>query len=281
MRFAHTLIALLLIGCLSAPAQGQPIETRQSEELVNYAYSAILGTGYYKVGDQKVYVFSLPFSRTQWNAGEGRRYGFKWLLPVSFGLNDFDWDAPIPDNGDDVATISFLPGMELHFPLQSGWHFRPYAQYGFARDISNDEWATVYTAGVKARYDIRPLTHDSIGITWGNRISVAGYNPEFSDSESLGSYSMGLDFRWPQKWQLFNRTAWLGIFVAGNLYFSDAEFKDIIDDNDSISREFIVGLSVGGMRDFELLGFEFERMGLGYRFGPNIRAITLFGSFPY
>jgi hypothetical protein len=272
---------VIAIWCFSAVTYAQEIELREAEELVNYAYSAVLGTGYYKVGDQSVYVFTLPFSRTQWKAGDGHQYGFEWLLPVSFGLNDFSWDDPIPDDGEDVGTISFLPGIELHFPLQSGWQLRPYAQYGFARDISNDEWSSVYTGGLKARYDLRQLTFNKMGITWGNRISLAGFNPEFSDSESLGLYSMGLDFRWPQTWRLFDRAAWLGVYVAGNFYFSDADFKDVADDTESIGHEYTIGLSIGGMRDFELLGMEFERMGVGYRFGPNIRAITIFGSFPF
>ena len=279
----RTIFTLFVLLICSRPATvwAQAVETRESDELVNYAYSAILGTGYYKVGDQKVYVISLPFTYTQWKAGDGHRYGFKWLLSTGVGLNNFDWDDPVPDDGDDVATTSFLPGIELHFPLKSNWHLRPYAQYGFARDISNSEWSQVYTGGLKTRYYLRELTHDRMGITWGNRASIAGYKPDSSDRQSLGMLSTGIDLRWPQRWKLFNNTAWLGMYFAGNFYFKDAEFQDALNEHDDVSREFTVGLSVGTLRDFDILGVEFERVGIGYRFGPDIRAVTLIGNFPF
>jgi hypothetical protein len=107
-----------------------------------------------------------------------------------------------------------LHGIELHSPLASRWHLRPYAQYGYARDISNDEWSQVYTAGVKTRYYLVPLAYDQVGITWGNRIAYAAYNPDSSSSQSLGQLSTAIDFRWPQKWKLFNRTATLGVYFA-------------------------------------------------------------------
>jgi hypothetical protein len=76
-RTIFVLAALLLAYGLPTTTKAQSVETRETEELVNYAYSAILGTGYYEVGDQKVHVITLPFTWTQWKAGEGHRYGLK------------------------------------------------------------------------------------------------------------------------------------------------------------------------------------------------------------
>lgn len=284
-RALRALLAALLLTASASSSHAQGADKIDSGELVNFAYAAILGTGAYRVGARDIYVFRVPLSWTQREAAVNSsvlKPGIKWLFPITMGLYNFspNFDIEIPET-DDIGTISFLPGIELHYPRESGWQLRPYAQYGAGYDRERSEWSQIYAAGIKGRYDIVPLGVDTLGVTYGHRLVLAGYSPEVGSKDSLGYFSAGMDIRWPQQWRFLDRNTFIGVSAYGNLYFDDAEFINIIEAPDTVKREFTLGLSIGGDPFYELMGVRWERMGIGFKFGPNIRALTLFTSFPF
>jgi hypothetical protein len=274
---------LTFMLALPGVAAGQQ---RDSGELVNFAYSAITGTGVYRVGDRDIYVFRLPFSYTlkskKPSDPSAKNSELRLMLPVTFGLYNF---SPDLENGlpsaSDIGTISFLPGLEATWRRPSGWQIRPYFQLGAGMDMERDEFSAIYTAGIRGQYDIVPMTETQMGIRYGHGIQWAGYNPEIGPRDTLGIASLGLEFRWPQQWRLLDRNTNLGLMIYGNYYFDQARFLNIFDDGIGVEREVTVGFSIGGDPHFQLLGVNFERLGVGFKAGPNIRAITVFSSFPF
>jgi hypothetical protein len=268
---------------MPAAYAGQPSvqNPEDPENLLHYSYSTVFGSGYYKVGDRSVGILQLPFSIEQRAAGEGSRYGIKWLLPVSIGLHSFDLDDIVEDD-DRVSTFSFVPGLELHFPLPYGWHLRPSAQFGYAFDVSSSsESATVYSAGLKARRQFVELEHDRIGLTAGIKGVAAGYNPENANSNSIGYVSAGFDMQWPIAWRPRGKMSYLGLSLYGNYYYETARFSNVADRADDSEREITVAIALGFAGDQKILGVPFDRIGIGYKRGDDLRAILLVTDFPF
>jgi hypothetical protein len=277
-RINASIISLMLaFFCLPANAEDTEDE---AENLLHYSYSAVFGSGYYKVGDRKVGIIQLPFSIRQRVAGEDSHYGMKWLLPFSFGLHSFNPDE-VFDGSDRVSTVSFIPGLELHFPLPSGWQLRPYAQLGFAFDVGSSESATVYVAGLKARRQLIPLESERVGLTAGIKGVAAGYNPENANSNSLGYVAAGVDMQWPIRWRPGNGMTYVGLSIYGNYYYETVRFANPGDRADDSERELTVAVALGFAGDQKLFGVPFDRIGIGYKRGDDIRAILLVTDFPF
>jgi hypothetical protein len=274
---------LTFMLALPGVAAGQE---EDSGELVNFAYAAVIGTGLYQVGDRDIYIFRMPFSytlkRKQSSDPGAKNNELRWILPVTLGLYNF---SPDLENGlpspSDIGTISFLPGLEATWRRPSGWQVRSYLQLGAGADLDRDEFSAIFTGGIKGHYDIVPMTGEQMGIRYGHGIQWAGYNPETGPDDSLGIASLGLEFRWLQPWRLQDRNTNLGLMIYGNYYFDGARFINVFDPDVTIKREVTVGFSIGGDPHFRLLGLNFERLGVGFKTGPNLRAITVFSSFPF
>jgi hypothetical protein len=270
---------VLAFFCSGAFAQATT-DAPESEDLLHYSYSTILGTGWYKVGDRRVALLEAPFFWQLRDTAENTRIGYRILLPVAAGFYNFASEAPIPDS-DDVATLSFVPGLELLIPIAEDWLIKPYGQLGFGMDIQSSENAAIYAGGIKARYQAAEMTFETPGITYGIKGDIAGYSPENGNNDKLGVLAFGFDVQFPLNTRIGNRLNFIGLSLYGNYYYTEAEFANFIDDTDEVESDVTVELSLGGKPDFELMGVPFERLGLGYRRGGELRAITLVTSFPF
>ena len=98
-------LALLLTVC---PVLAE--ESGDDENVVNYAYAVIFGTGAYKVKDQKAFLFRLPFSY-QVHETPPPQPGLRVLLPAIVGYYDYN-NIFEGDLSSDAAVTSFVPGLE-------------------------------------------------------------------------------------------------------------------------------------------------------------------------
>ena len=269
-----------MLAFFYTPAFSQQVREEDPENLLNYAYSTIAGSGWYKVGDRRVAILDIPFGVQMRDNQELTRVGIRLLLPVALGFNNFDTSAPFPES-DDVSTVSFTPGIEVEIPIGDTWLLRPFGQLGYASDLDSSESATIYTAGMKARHQFAPLAPNHTGITLGGKMLVAGYQPDNANPDDLGLLAFGFDVQLPMRWQFANRLNYLALSVYGTYYFSEAEFANFIDDTDKVRNDVTVALALGGRPSFEVLGVEFDRIGIGYKRGDGIRAITLVTEFPF
>jgi len=48
-----------------------------------------------------------------------------------------------------------------------------------------------------------------------------------------------------------------------------------------VRQEYEFGISLGSDPGIRILGIEFDQIGIGYRFGDKLSAVTLIGSFPF
>ena len=163
---------------MSGPARTQETAADASS-LIHWAYSATFGTGVYSVGDQEVLVFRAPISWT-WREPENglpesRRLGVKFLFPVTFGVQDFDFSSinqgQLPDR---LKQISLLPCAQIDIPVTLRWALRAAGHLGWGRELDDDdESAWIYAADIRSRFEF--MHRDSTSLNLLNGFLWSGY----------------------------------------------------------------------------------------------------------
>jgi len=278
------LLLTLLLGtvCLvDAPAAlAQTTREASSEEqLINWYYSAVFGTGVYKSGDRVVSVLQVPFGH-ELKAPTEQEWGLKLVVPVSFGFYDFKFDQLLDGTTpNSVGTASIFPGIEAQIPVTDNWRVKPYANVGWGWDLSTGSGALIYAGGVKSLVWMPIGTNSQLSL--GNQLTLSGYSPEGAANQPLGVFVAGLNLETPTEVTVSGRPIIVGSHLIYYYFFNRLRFPTNNDVQNKISEqgEIAFSLSVKKALDFEL--FDLDRIGLGYQFGGGIQGIRLFFSLPY
>ncbi len=127
----------------------------EPEDVINYAYSNWIGSGFYKVGDRTVYLLRAPLSYALREA-DSEKWGMELLFPATIGFHEFS------DGQDNVGTITFVPGVQFTYPVLENWWLKPFGQFGFGKDFSGSDIAWIYGAGIKslATFELLNIDYD-------------------------------------------------------------------------------------------------------------------------
>ncbi len=247
--------------------------------VVNYAYAVFFGTGTYKVNDQRAFVIRAPFSYGV-RGPSPEDPGIKLLLPALVGFYDYDRDSAFEgDTPGDAATLSFVPGLAFEYVMNDRWRLKPYGQLGLGRDIENRENSLIYVAGVNSHY--RFPNQGEWQFALGNTVTYAGFDPDDGGSQSLGILGAGIDMLFP--WDL-SRIVKDSNLVSSLIYYfyqDNPNFEQGDDRSKSVRGEFEWSLALNFRKPRELMGIEFDRIGLGFRYGDNAKGIRLVTTFPF
>ena len=274
MRIHTFCIALALAsGELAAQALDE------DNNIVNYSYAVVFGTGVYQVKDQTAFIFRVPFTYSL-REPSPERPGMKLLLPALVGYYDYDYDKIFQgDTPGDAATLSFVPGLEFEYVMNERWRLKPYGQFGFGRDLKNNENARIAVGGVSSHYRI---PHEG---KWryalGNTAIYTSYNPDNGGTQSMGILGVGIDLIYPWGLTVFGKESNLANYLIYYLYLDKPGFEQGDGRSESVSGEFEWGLALGFEKPSKFLGFEFERIGLGLRYSDDTKGIRLVTSFPF
>lgn len=251
----------------------------QDQGVVNYSYAVVFGTGAYKVKDQKAFVFRVPVSR-RIREPTSNRPGINLLLPALVGFYDYGHDKIFKaDAPGDAATLSFVPGVEFEYVMNERWRLKPYGQAGIGRDLKNNENALIYVGGINSHYKIPAQGKWRFAL--GNMLAITGFDPDDGDSQSTGILGAGIDMVYPWGLHLFGKETNLANYLIYYLYLDNPRFEQGVDRSKSISDEFEWGLALDFKKPRSIMGIEFDRIGLGFRYGDNIKGIRLVTKFPF
>ena len=278
------LLRVIFLGCvahwLATPASAQTTVQERSQnvdQLFNWYYASVFGTGYYKIGEESVAVVRLPFAYTLREPSE-EHWGIKLTFPVAaafarFDLQDFDL------GNVSTAGLSVLPGIEAQIPVGKRWTVKPFANVGMGRDFQHDTNALIYSVGVSSIYQ-RPI-NDNVLSAVGAKLTYAGYQSG-GEKSVLGALSVGGDLGFPLRKEISGRPLILGTQLIGTVYFNNLDFLMPGSGTEKVSSEVEVGLTLSVRRPFEVLGIGFDRIGIAYRRGSNdLRGVRLVGAFPF
>ncbi|MBE9567623.1 MAG: hypothetical protein IMF14_02930 [Proteobacteria bacterium] len=245
--------------------------------LTNFAFASYLGTGFYTTSGQKVFVLQLPFEheiRKKTSTEEG------WVLklPVTIGIINFDGlDTEELPGISDVTTITFLPGIEYRHPVTLNWTLSPFADYGFARDLNNTTNVLVMGTGIKSHFN---FSLGSQYFTLGNRLLYARERSRLSSNDS--DYTLvetGISYNLPRGFSFANKPLFANIYYINFYYPNNLVFLENTRNPIRIGVEHEFGFTISNIPDF--LFFERPQLGLGIRYGNNVKVYRLIFGMPF
>ena len=275
------------LSLLAAPALAQdaPTPAAEASRDIHWAYSSFLGTGFYRVSnDREVFVLDMPFSWDWREPGAGGQgwsdVGVQFDFPVTVGVHRLDFLGGTLDP-ENFGTLSFTPGVDLRYALTDRWMLRGYAHAGGGVDLSEDESAWIWDAGLRVRYGAPSERFD-----WGvlGEVFHAGYNPETGPAGSLGGFGLGAEGETPIAWRAADGGALSATFDLRYRWYADGlTFRGRGDTEISIRDEwrFFAGFR---FRDRPLRAwfYSFDRFSVGYRISSDgqFRGVTVSFSAP-
>jgi hypothetical protein len=275
--FRQAVFLALALSCTEQPVNAQTLD--ENDNRVNYAYAVLFGTGAYKVNDQTAFVLRLPFAY-QVREATPSEPGLTLLLPVMMGYYDYDLGSAFQGElPGDAATQSFVPGIEAEYRVNPAWRLSPYGQLGVGRDLKNNENALIYVGGISSHYTFNGF--DRWRFALGNSAAYLGYDPDDGGTQTFGVFAVGIDMIYPWHFSIAGRRTRFTNYLAYNWYLDTPGFEQGESSSKSVSGEAEWGLALGFAKPPRLLGVEFDRIGLGFRYGNDIKGIRLITRFPF
>jgi hypothetical protein len=274
-------VALGILVVVAAVVAPPGARAQQEADLVDWYYAAAFGTGVYKVDDKTVAIFGVEGTHTLLEP-EGDSWGLRLLFPVTLGLYDFDLSRILEEDlSTRVGTASFLPGLEYLMPMGDDWLLKPFAQIGLGVEFSSGDRAVIYAAGVRS---LRRWLVDRTEYRLGAEFKFAGYDTTADTASSLTRVGIGGEMVRPLDATLHGRRLNYGVHLIYRRYVND--FNSLVPDerdleNKGITDELEIGLSLGVDEPFEVLGVDFDQIGLAVTFGQHLRGIKLVTEFPF
>jgi len=251
--------------------------------LTNFAFANYLGTGFYTTSGQSVFVIQLPYQHTI-KAKTDHKAGWALNLPLTIGFINFDnleiEDIPdLPDLADldNVATLTFVPGIEYQFPMTANWTVTPFADYGFARDFNQTSNVFITGVGIKSYADFH-LTNAMF--TLGNRLLYA--RERSKDSAISSDYLLvetGLNYRVTSDYSFDHGPLYSNLYYINFYYPDNVVFFDRTENPVRIGMEHEVGITLSNLPDF--LFFEKPQIGLGIRLSKEIKVYRIVFGAPF
>jgi len=275
-RAATLLVLLALVACRGAPTCRA---AEDSGALPNYAFAAYLGNGLYSVSGLKVQIYNLPLGVTLRHL-EGRDCGIRLRLPVSLGFFDFK-AVDILETGlpDGVETLSFVPGIELQFPVRGNWVLTPFLDAGAGKNSTGGQVTYIFGAGVRSQF----VFHSGdFTFRLGNTLVYAGNRAPGADLGSdFGSLVTGIDARRPLGFNVGTHRADVSLYAANYLY-SNLEFRRFRADPVDVVVQYEAGFTFGtSTPPGHWIFRQVPRVGLGYRFGDGLSVVRLVLGMPF
>ncbi len=271
-------IAINILAIQAYAQQAQTVSiTEDTGNLVHFSYATLLGTGVYRLDDRTVTIFRLPLG---WRLRDAtpEKFGINIDIPVAVGFHDYEVFEDVIPIGDQLSTISVVPGLELDFLVSDRWRVTPSVYAGAGYDMSNDEASFIYGGGVSALYTM-PVDYPEMN--FGTAMILSGYVPSIGESDFITRWSAGVDAKFLTPLEFGDSNIFFGGHVIGYYYLDQVEIQTIIDEPIEIRSEIEIGLFFGAKPAPEIFGIEINRLGAGYRFSSEGDAIVFFAGFPF
>lgn len=276
------LVALLISAVLLLP--GVSLAEDTEKDSVHWAYAAFLGTGWYKLdNNRQVYVLRIPprwyYRDSSIDESGKRQLGIEFHFPLTYGLHKLEQLDDFVDF-DNIGTISINPGVEIEYPVSNRWHLRAYAHLGWGTELETSDRAWIYDAGLKSRYSFK-----SGNLDWAlvNELFFAGYNANKTGKDSLGGMMAGLDFSYPIA-SSSGTALNLNWDVLYRWYENDLSFPRTSSTPVTVEDEWEIGVAIAKRSGpIKIWFMDFQQLGLVYRFNTDgsFRAFTVNFRMPF
>lgn len=264
---------MFLAASLALVSALPPATGAETENLYHWAYAAGFGTGAYRIGNERVFIFRID-PRVHLGTLGDTAVELNLRLPFTVGVNSLDINDIISEDiSDQLQTVTFVPGLELLIPITPRWLLKPYVQYGWGTDLGGDNSSWIYYSGMLSRYQFRATTWE---IAMINGIQWFGHNPYNGASDSFSRLINGFEFGYPLGVAYDSNPLLLRPHVVHYWYFDRLDLYSIETAPTELKQEIEFGMALGTEKPVAVWFFELDRVGIAYRTGSDLDGIRLF-----
>jgi hypothetical protein len=204
-------------------------------------------------------------------------WGLRVRLVLYAGIYDFTLDEAI-DLDLQFESLAATPGVEFLVPVGKGWILKPFAEIGYGRDFANDLDFGVWSVGMRT---IVTWPVNTWFLSFGTKFQyLSTFTSDIAFADDYGEIRLGFDGRHPLPFTIGGNRADISGYYIRRQYvdaFVERELGDPLEVK--YTNEF--GFTFGTTPKAKMWFIPLPRIGLGYRWGPNIKGIRLNFGFPF
>lgn len=272
MIVCRPLVLLVMALAIAAPTFGQDAEVPAFHPFAfgfTDGDSATPGT--------KVYDIRIPASFKIF-AADDDDWGLRLRLVLYAGVYDFTFDEAI-DLNFKFESFAATPGVEFLLPVGKGWILKPFAEIGYGRDFENDLGFGVWSVGMRtiATWPVKQWK-----LSFGTKFQyLSTFTSDTAVADEFGEIRLGFDGRHPLPFTVGGNQADLSGYYIRRQYIDAIIEKVLAGESLKIEYTNEIGFTFGTDPRIKLWFFKLPRIGLGYRWGPNIKGFRLNFGFPF
>jgi len=206
-----------------------------------------------------------------------RGWGLRLRLIVYAGIYDLNF-ANAADLNLRFQSLAATPGVEFLVPVGKGWTLKPFTEIGYARDFDQDVDFGVWSVGMRT---LTEWQQREVRFRLGTMVQyLSTFQADLELSDDFFELLVGLDVGFPLGFEISGNQAYLSPYAIRRQYIDallarpDAEPIRIQYDNE-------IGLAFGTRPRIKLWFITLPRIGIAYRWGPNIDGWRLSFGFPF
>jgi len=226
--------------------------------------------------DTRVYDLRIPASFKIFSADDDN-WGLRLRIVLYAGIYNFTLEDAI-DFEYRFSSLAATPGVEFLVPVGKGWILKPFAEIGYGRDFDNALDFGVWSIGMRT---IVTWPVKKFDISFGTKVDyLSTFTATDAVASDFGEIRLGFDARHPLPFTIggsqgdfslyYIRRQWVEAFIA-------REERDPLE----IRYTNEIGFTFGTTPKVKLWFVRLPRIGLGYRFGPNVSGFRLNFGFPF
>jgi hypothetical protein len=208
---------------------------------------------------------------------EERGWGLRLRLIVYAGIYDLNFNNAI-DLDLRFQSLAATPGVEFLVPVGKGWTLKPFTEIGYARNFDEDLNFGVWSVGMRT---LTEWETNNLEVRLGTKVQyLSTFRSDFILSEDFFELQLGLDVGVPLNFDIAGNTAYLSPYGIRRQYINaliarpEGDPIDIQYDNE-------LGIAFGTRPRIKLWFVTLPRVGIGYRWGPNVSGWRLSFGFPF
>jgi hypothetical protein len=208
---------------------------------------------------------------------EGRSWGLRLRLIVYAGIYDLSF-ANAANLDVRFQSMAATPGVEFLLPVGKGWTLKPFTEIGYARDFEQDVGFGVWSVGMRT---LTEWQKREMQFRFGTMVQyLSTFQTDLELSDDFFELMIGLDVGVPLGFDIGGHQAFLSPYAIRRQYINaliarpETEPIQIQFDNE-------IGLAFGTRPKIKLGFIILPRIGVGYRWGPNVSGWRLNFGFPF
>ncbi len=208
---------------------------------------------------------------------DGRPWGLRLRLIVYAGIYDLGLAGPEPIN-IRFQSLAATPGVEFLIPVGKGWTLKPFTEIGYAYDFDQDIDFGVWSIGMRT---LTEWQHREVEFSLGTKVQyLSTFKSGFEISDEFLELQLGLDVGFPLGFNISGNEAYLSPYGIRRQYIN-ALIKRPDDEPFEITYTNEIGLAFGTRPKIKLWFISLPRIGIGYRWGPELTGWRLNFGFPF